>query len=127
MIKTAAGIILNQNEILLVKRVENTLLFPGHWACPGGKAEANESPEDNAVREIKEETNLDFVPTELLLISYFHDRKMYRFSGNWSGNIKLQEEEITDYGWFTFHNAMQLIFAFDYLDILKELQKKSLI
>ena len=52
---------------------------------------------------------------------------MYRFSGNWSGNIKLQEKEITDYGWFTFHNAMKLIFTFDYLDILKELQKKSLI
>ena len=52
---------------------------------------------------------------------------MYRFIGNWSGNIKLQKEEIADYDWFTFNNAMKLIFAFDYLDVLKELQKKSLI
>lgn len=127
MIVTAAGIIIVEKKIFLVKRVSTALLFPGCWACPGGKAELGETPEEAAIREVKEETNLNFKPTSLFTINYYKDRKMYRFFGNWSGEIKLQEIEIADSAWFTFDEAKDLDFAFDFKSILKELRNKNLL
>lgn len=127
MIVTAAGLIIVNKKILLIKRVSDTLLFPGCRACPGGKAEAGETPEEAAIREVKEETNLSFTPTSLFLTSYFQDRKMYRFLGNHTGEIKLQVEEIADFGWFTFEMTGDLDFAFDYGMVLSELRNKHLL
>lgn len=127
MILTAAGLIIVEKKILLVKRVSTTLLFPGCWACPGGKAEKGETPEEAAIREVKEETNLDFEPTSLFTINYFQDREMYRFFGNWSGEIKLQESEIADSDWLSYNEAKNLDFAFDYKSILEELRKKNIL
>jgi 8-oxo-dGTP pyrophosphatase MutT (NUDIX family) len=124
MIVTAAGIIIFEKKILLVKRVSTTLLFPGCWACPGGKAEAGESPAEAAIREVKEETNLDFEPSSLFKINYWKNREMYRFFGSWSGNIKLQETEIADSGWFSYNQAKNLDFAFDYKSVLEELNSQ---
>lgn len=49
--------ITNDNKILLIKRV--TPPYTGFWSLPGGKIEFGEHPEQTALREIKEETNLD--------------------------------------------------------------------
>ncbi len=52
-----AVILLNSEKVLLVKRK-----FPprqGYWSLPAGFIEYHESVEETAVREIKEETNLD--------------------------------------------------------------------
>jgi ADP-ribose pyrophosphatase YjhB (NUDIX family) len=103
------------------------LLYPGCWACPGGKAETGETPEENVIREVKEETNLNFKPTELLLTSYQEGRKMFRFLGTWSGEIILQEEEVVDYGWFTFDEALRLDLAFDYRNVIAVLNNRGLI
>lgn len=127
MIVTAAGIILVKKKILLVKRVSTTLLFPGCWACPGGKAEMDETPEEAAIREVKEETNLDFEPTSLFKINYYKNREMYRFFGKWSGEIRLQESEIADSAWLSFEEAKDLNFAFDYENILEALRSKNLL
>jgi len=125
LILTAAGLMLKNDKILLVKRVATARLFPSCWACPGGKAEQGETPKETAIREVKEETNLDFMPEKLFTINFFEDREMYRFFGKWSGRIKLQEEEIADYNWFTYEEAKNLDFAFDYSFILKELKNKN--
>ena len=127
MIVTAAGLIIVDKKILLVKRVSTTLLFPGCWACPGGKAELGETPEEAAVREVKEETNLNFTPTSLFLKSYFQDREMFRFLGISSGEIKLQEEEIADSNWFSFEMTKDLSFAFDYKSVLAKLRNQQLL
>ncbi|TKJ17660.1 hypothetical protein CEE44_03965 [Candidatus Woesearchaeota archaeon B3_Woes] len=49
--------ITNDNKILLIKRV--TPPYVGFWSMPGGKIEFGEHPEQTALREIKEETDLD--------------------------------------------------------------------
>lgn len=53
---TAVVIDNEKNEILLQKRTDN-----GLWGLPGGLLEINETIEEGAIREVKEETNLDVV------------------------------------------------------------------
>jgi mutator protein MutT len=127
MLYTASAAILSSHKILLVKRRHSALLFPACWAFPGGKSEPGETPEEIVIREVKEETDLDFEPTEMFLTAYFRDRKMFRFLGNWSGKITLQEEELTDYGWFTFEEAIERELAFDYRNVLSVLHDRGLI
>ena len=51
---TAIVIVNDKNEILLQKRSDS-----GLWGLPGGLLELNESIASGAIREVKEETNLD--------------------------------------------------------------------
>ena len=125
MILTAAGILIDQKKIFLVKRVPFAKLYPDCWGCPGGKAEEGETLEETAIREVKEETNLDFKPTELFLKTYQNDREMHRYFGNWEGAVKLQEIEIADAGWFTYEMTRSMMFAFDYKFIIESLHKEK--
>ncbi|MFE0135831.1 NUDIX domain-containing protein [Streptomyces sp. NPDC059037] len=65
--RVAADVLLRDEEgrILLV----NPTCKPG-WDLPGGMAEANESPDDAARRELKEELGLGIRPLRLLVIDW---------------------------------------------------------
>jgi len=123
----ASGIILKEQKILLIKRSNYTKIYPGFWACPGGRAEPNETAEQNAIREVKEEVNLNFKPTKILTTATWQNRFLYRFLGTWSGTIKIQEEEVTDFGWFTYEEAKKLELAFDYGEVIELIYQKGLI
>ena len=127
MILSASGIILQQRKILLLKRSFDSQMYPGFWGCPGGRTEPNETAEENVIREVKEECNLDFIPSEIIKIGDWQGKKFYRFLGNWSGEIKIQEEEIIDYKWFTFEETENLELAFDYREIIELLRFKQLL
>jgi len=127
MVEAANAIILNDNKILLIKRSNYTKAFPNMWACPGGRADEGETPEQAVVRELKEEINLDFKPTKLFATGKWQDRDLYRFLGDWSGEIKIQEEELTEYNWFSYEEAKDLEFAFDYKEIVEKLHKEGYI
>jgi ADP-ribose pyrophosphatase YjhB (NUDIX family) len=127
MVLSASGIIIQRKKILLLQRSNYTQLYAGHWGCPGGRAEPGETAEQNVIREVKEECNLDFSPTEIIKTGDWQGRKFYRFLGNWTGNIKIQEEEVVDYNWFTFNETQKLQLAFDYKEIVDLLHYKSLI
>ena len=53
---TADGIIINDDEIVLIKRKNDP--FKGKWALPGGYVEYGESTEEAVKREVFEETGL---------------------------------------------------------------------
>ncbi|WP_111708097.1 NUDIX hydrolase [Lutibacter citreus] len=127
MILAASGIILQSNKILLLQRSNYTDRFPGFWGCPGGRAENGETAEENVIREVKEECNLNFSPTKIIKTGLWQERKYYRFLGNWTGEIKIQEEEVNDYNWFTYNQAVKLQLSFDYEEIIKILHHKKLI
>ena len=111
MILAASGIILQNQKILLLQRSNYTKNYPEFWGCPG----------------VKEECNLDFKPTKILKTGVWQQRKYYRFLGNWTGEIKIQELEVLDYNWFTYHEAMKLNLSFDYKEVLDILHKKQLL
>lgn len=51
-----AVFIIKENKILLTKRIKGG--FTGFWEVPAGHIKNNESIEDTAIREVKEETSL---------------------------------------------------------------------
>lgn len=61
----------NNTEVLLVKRADNN-----KWCIPGGHLENKEKSLDAAIREIKEETNLDLNKKKLFLVDQIDDEKI---------------------------------------------------
>lgn len=53
----------DKGNVLLVKPD-----YKDTWQMPGGAVDANENPIDAAVREVKEETNIDIDPTKLRIV-----------------------------------------------------------
>lgn len=127
MILAASGIILQDKKILLLQRSNYSDNYPEFWGCPGGRAEQDETAEQNVIREVKEECNLDFSPTSILKTGVWQDRNYYRFLGNWDGEIKIQELEVLDYNWFNYESAIKLNLSFDYKEVVQLLHKNHLL
>ena len=56
--KSCGCIVIDGRNVLLVKQTK------GHWSFPKGHMEEGESEIQTAVREVKEETNVDAIPDE---------------------------------------------------------------
>jgi 8-oxo-dGTP diphosphatase len=56
-IHVVAGLLVSGKLVLCARRAEHKDLA-SHWEFPGGKVDANESPEDALVRELMEELQL---------------------------------------------------------------------
>lgn len=64
LLVVAAAIINESGEILLAQRPQGKQLA-GSWEFPGGKIEADESPEAALVRELKEELGIEVSQKDL--------------------------------------------------------------
>ena len=98
----------------LVKDGKNNFLFilkNNKWDLPKGKVDSGENHEQAAIREIKEETNLNEISVEKYLMSTYHlyiEKNIILKKTHWflvksinSNNISPQYEEgITDLKWF---------------------------
>lgn len=71
-----------QNKVLLCKR-NNVGSFPGMWSIPAGKIEENETTQEAARREFKEETaiNIDKLDLEFVGIIPRHTRDGKKIKG----------------------------------------------
>ena len=67
MSSRSCAFILQNNEVLMIRQ-----FYKGEelWTFPGGRIEDGESPEEAAVREVKEETNLSIEVTDLIVEMY---------------------------------------------------------
>lgn len=128
----SSAALIQDGKLLLLKRVASASLFPNHWTFPsGGIEETDPSISAAVIREVKEETNLDFVPREKFgFFESIVNGKRYIalvHLGEWSGTIHLQPEEIAEYKFFTFGEIESLDLAFAYREVINDLHNKGLI
>lgn len=112
--------IINDNkEILLQKRSANKRFDPNKWGLCAGHVDANESLEDAAIREIKEEVGLDVTPKELIPygerevaikdsnshITYFY----YVRCNKKAEEFTIQKEELSEVKWFNIDEIIMMI------------------
>lgn len=108
--KACGCIIIEDNKVLLIKQTV------GHWGFPKGHVEGNESEEETALREVKEETNIDvnIFPEKRYSMQYMTDKGnlkevVFFVAKKSSSSLKAQEEEISEIGWFDFKTALDTI------------------
>ena len=126
--KSCGCIVMNENnEILLVHHNK------GHWGFPKGHMEEGETEIETAVREVKEETNIDVEVNENYRYTEYYSPEenimkevVYFLASNKSNTKEAQQEEVSEVKWFPFEEAMQTITFEDSKEILKQLQKDLL-
>ncbi|EDO33399.1 predicted protein, partial [Nematostella vectensis] len=59
----------SDNQVLLTRRAEHMRTFPSVWVPPGGHLESGETLNQACLRELREETGLDFAENDLLISS----------------------------------------------------------
>jgi 8-oxo-dGTP pyrophosphatase MutT (NUDIX family) len=68
MIKGAQIFIFFEEKLLIAKRSNIKKIAPNRWNIIGGKIEDNENIYQGAIREIKEEVNLNFYESDILFL-----------------------------------------------------------
>lgn len=123
--KSCGCIILNnKNQILLI------LQNAGHWGLPKGHVEEGETEEQTAIREVKEETNVDvIVDTNLRYRMVYNPKEdvekevIYFIAKNTSNDCKPQLEEVQEMKWLDIDNAINTITYENSKDLLKKVKK----
>ena len=106
----------NKNELLLNLRSDTNT-----WGIPGGSKELNETLEDCAIRELKEETNINVSDLELITVlsgkeyyfKYPNEDELdcvialYRVL-NYEGELHMNDEESKELKFFSLDNLPEL-------------------
>jgi ADP-ribose pyrophosphatase YjhB (NUDIX family) len=98
-------------QILLTKRSSNLNNFPGAWVLPGGHVDEYELREQAVVREVMEETGLNFYPTLFgVYDEIFEERGIHAvvtvYEGPCDGELAADEYEVSEIGWYSFDAAL---------------------
>lgn len=100
---SAAVLIEHDSKLLLLQRARQPWI--GRWNLPAGYVEVDETPEQAAVREVREETGLE-VEINRLLGNYFFDDDprgnglLVVFAGKVVGGYLNSSDESTAHGYF---------------------------
>lgn len=111
------GIIIRKGEeVLLLKR--KNVHGAGSWSTPGGHLEFGESPEECAIREAKEETDVSITGVEFRAVTndiFEKSRKHYItiwMEGKYSSGKPVINAayEMADIGWFSWNSLPKPLF-----------------
>lgn len=112
------------NNFILIKRKNNP--YKNYWALPGGFVEYGETVENAAVREAKEETNIDVELTHLLNV-YSNPHRDPRghtvtvvFIAKGNLNSMKAASDAIEIGIFSGDDMKSIDLAFDHEKILKD-------
>lgn len=121
--KACGTIIIDDDKVLIIIQKQ------GFYGFPKGHMEENETEIETAIRETKEETNLDVLidETKRYSLNYVIDNKIdkevvYYLAKPLNKNIIKQESEINDILWIDIDKVIDILT----FDNLKELWKKVL-
>ena len=126
--KSCGAIILRENN----KEIETLLLKhnAGHWAFAKGHVEGNETEEETARREIKEETNLEVdIDTNFRTSVVYSPMEgvekevVYFLAYKKAGEEKPQLEEISKIKWENLNNAINQVTFENDKEIIRKVQQ----
>lgn len=103
-------VIIEDNKVLLVQ--EKKQMAYALWNFPGGKLEPGETAEQAAYREIREELNVDLINPKLVktypVQNLGVNLDLNTFTGSIKGNIKIKDDELLAYGWFSLESVEEM-------------------
>ena len=106
--KSCGAVIFNEDKILVIQQAE------GHWGFPKGHVEDGETEIQTAIREIKEETNLDVEINEKFRYVETYSPKegvekdvVFFIAKKIGGEIIAQEEEVQNIQWLSYEETME--------------------
>lgn len=120
-----------EEQILLTKRSDNLKEYPNKWCLPGGHIDENETASNAIIREVKEETGLDFSGDffeyfdELIPEKNIH-AVVIMFEGTSEGTLKLDKKEVSDAIWISPLDALSLDLAFQHREVIKNYITRNL-
>ena len=124
--KSCGCIIIKDNKVLLIKQTK------GHWGFPKGHVEKNETEIETAIREVKEETNLDVEidANKRYTMEYVTDKGKLKqvvlfIAKCIGGEIKAQECEVNDIKWLDFDEAIETITYDNTRELFKKILKEE--
>ena len=104
----SSAVVKHGSEILLIKRK-----YPpgiGKWALPGGIVEYGETVEQAAIREVKEETNIDIKIEKLLNVYSLilrdengevkYHYAIICFESSYKNSLLKSNQEVVEAGWY---------------------------
>lgn len=110
---TVKGVLIKNDEILLVKRTTPSSDGFGYWELPGGGVDFGESPEQALIREFNEETGLQ-IEIQKPIYTFTTIRENYQTIGIGfliscpNKNVVLSDEH-TDYQYVNIQNIHQFL------------------
>ena len=110
-VKSCGCIVIENNKVLLIQQKK------GNWGFPKGRVEKNESECETAIREVKEETNIDVIiedKNKKYIDTYYSKKDEFKevvlFLGKRiGGEIKPQVNEIKNVEWVDLLEAINRI------------------
>jgi len=108
---TMHALIVHKDKYLVLQRADSRS-NPRYWNCVTGHIKEHESAEETALREVKEETNLDgeIVKTAEPLIHFTKDQRWvilaYLINVNDISNLKIDINESQAYKWIEIDDEM---------------------
>lgn len=122
--RSYGAVVLNEKEEFLLIRHR----YGGHWDFPKGHKEKGETDRETALREVLEETglNLELGEERIFRSTYSPregvDKVVEFFVGRGVGEVRVQEKEVTDFGYFSYEEALEKITYDTSKDVLRQVK-----
>jgi ADP-ribose pyrophosphatase YjhB (NUDIX family) len=122
--KSCGCVVIEDGKVLLIQQRN------GHWGFPKGHVEADETERNAAIRETKEETNIEVEIEDgrIYTENYITDKGNYKeviyyTAKKLGGEVRKQESEIRDVKWFPLNEALDRLTYDNTRNLLKKIIK----
>ena len=99
-----SAVVVQEGKVLMMREAKRSCR--GTWCLPAGKVKKNESLEEGIIREVREETGLNFQPISIICIDsqethWFRFTFVGKITGGKLKSLEEEDSESMEAGWFT--------------------------